>query len=243
MPFTFSHPAIVLPLKYLPKRFISLTALLIGSLTPDFEYFIRMKVQSIYSHALPGLFWFDLPLGVILMLIYTLIVKDKLIDSLPLFLNKRLSVFKNGLNPTPKYYFPVVIISLIIGAASHLFWDSFTHPTGYFVEIIPGLKQPIYFLQHKFFVYNIIQHLSSLIGGCIIIVTTLTLPKLKETQSNQITPYWVFVIITMLAVTNLRFFTGLNLHHIGDLIVTIIAGVLLGLVIAALFTKSDKHLA
>jgi hypothetical protein len=42
MPFTFAHPAIVLPLKHLPKRWYSLTGLIIGSMTPDFEYFIRM---------------------------------------------------------------------------------------------------------------------------------------------------------------------------------------------------------
>ncbi|WP_113654854.1 DUF4184 family protein, partial [Pedobacter namyangjuensis] len=30
MPFTFSHPAIVLPLTYLPKKWFSLTGLVIG---------------------------------------------------------------------------------------------------------------------------------------------------------------------------------------------------------------------
>ncbi len=50
MPFTFSHPAIILPLKYLPQNWFSLTGLIIGSLTRDFEYFIRMKVRSNYSH-------------------------------------------------------------------------------------------------------------------------------------------------------------------------------------------------
>lgn len=59
MPFTFSHPAIVLPLTSLPKRCISVTGFVIGSLTPDFEYFIRMKVKSEYSHTISGLFWFD----------------------------------------------------------------------------------------------------------------------------------------------------------------------------------------
>ncbi|WP_240482010.1 DUF4184 family protein [Flavobacterium psychrophilum] len=39
MPFTFSHPAIILPLRYLPRQWFSLTGLIIGSLTPDFEYF------------------------------------------------------------------------------------------------------------------------------------------------------------------------------------------------------------
>ncbi|QVE20785.1 DUF4184 family protein [Phocoenobacter atlanticus subsp. cyclopteri] len=35
----FSHPAIVLPLKNILGRHVSLIALIIGSLTPDFEYF------------------------------------------------------------------------------------------------------------------------------------------------------------------------------------------------------------
>lgn len=52
MPFTFSHPSIVLPLTYLPKKWISLTGIVIGSLTPDFEYFLRMKIQSTYSHTI-----------------------------------------------------------------------------------------------------------------------------------------------------------------------------------------------
>ncbi len=96
MPFTFSHPAMVLPFNYLSKRWISLTALVIGSITPDFEYFIRMKVASSYSHYWSGLLWFDLPLGLLLLLIYNLIVKDKLIDHLPSYFNNRLSQFKNS---------------------------------------------------------------------------------------------------------------------------------------------------
>jgi len=76
MPFTFSHPAIVLSLSYLPKRWVSMVGLIIGSMVPDFEYFMRMKVKSIYSHTWPGLFWFDLPLGLILMFIYQILVKD-----------------------------------------------------------------------------------------------------------------------------------------------------------------------
>jgi hypothetical protein len=51
MPFTASHPAIILPLIYLPGKWISLTGLVIGSMTPDFEYFERMSVQSDYSYS------------------------------------------------------------------------------------------------------------------------------------------------------------------------------------------------
>jgi hypothetical protein len=54
MPFTFSHPAIILPLKYFKKKWFSLTGLVIGSMTPDFEYFVRMRIQSNYSHTIEG---------------------------------------------------------------------------------------------------------------------------------------------------------------------------------------------
>jgi hypothetical protein len=55
MPFTFSHPAIILPLAYLPKKWYSMTGLVIGSLVPDFEYFLRMSMAGYHSHTIAGL--------------------------------------------------------------------------------------------------------------------------------------------------------------------------------------------
>jgi len=135
MPFTFSHPAIVLPATLLPKRTYSLTGLIIGSITPDFEYFIRMKDFARYSHTWSGIFWFDLPLGIILAFIYHQIVRDSLLANLPTSIQIRLSQYSkfNWL----KYFkrnWMLVIISLIMGSFSHLFWDSFTHSNGYFYE-------------------------------------------------------------------------------------------------------------
>ncbi|HMG06875.1 MAG TPA: DUF4184 family protein, partial [Mucilaginibacter sp.] len=43
---TFAHPAIVLSFKYFPKRWFSKTGLVIGSMAPDFEYFIRLRVKA-----------------------------------------------------------------------------------------------------------------------------------------------------------------------------------------------------
>ncbi|HYM92834.1 MAG TPA: DUF4184 family protein, partial [Chitinophagaceae bacterium] len=80
MPFTFSHPAAVLPLNYVSKKYVSLTGLVIGSMTPDFEYFLRMRDRSYYSHTWKGVLWFDLPLAIILASIYHGMVRDVLID-------------------------------------------------------------------------------------------------------------------------------------------------------------------
>ena len=115
MPFTLSHPAIVLPLA-LKKLRLSATGLIIGSLTPDFEYFIRMKDWSRYSHTWPGLFWFDLPLGVLLCFIYHLVVRNSFFDNLPPFLRKRVVVYKkfNWIEYFLKNWL-IVCISVLIG--------------------------------------------------------------------------------------------------------------------------------
>lgn len=128
MPFTFAHPAIVLPLSSLPKRMVSLTALIIGSMIPDFEYFIRMKLIGIYGHSLGGLFWFDLPLGLLVYFAYQRLVKNHLIDYLPAYLNRRFSAYKNtAAGQLSVNNIAIIMICLLMGAASHIFWDGFTH--------------------------------------------------------------------------------------------------------------------
>ena len=135
MPFTFSHPAIVLPMTFLNRKWFSLTGLVIGSMAPDFEYFLRMKTSSNYSHTIAGIFWFDLPLVIILSFIFHNIVRNCLFDNLPVPLRLRVSTFKQF--DWNKYFqknWLIVIISILIGPFSLIFWDGFTHQHAYFVE-------------------------------------------------------------------------------------------------------------
>lgn len=126
MPFTFSHPAIVLP--FLRSRKFSATGLIIGSMCPDFEYFIRMKVQSNISHTFLGLLFFNLPIGLLAAFLFHEIIKTNLIENSPSFLQNRLVSLKHL---KWKHYFKenylYVIISILIGAISHIFWDAFSH--------------------------------------------------------------------------------------------------------------------
>ena len=96
-----------------------MTGLVAGSICPDFEYFFRLDVYSYYGHTWKGIFWFDLPLSILLAFVFHLVARDPLIDNLPAFLAKRLTVFKT-FNWTKhfKEYYPAVIVSVIIGAAS-----------------------------------------------------------------------------------------------------------------------------
>ena len=138
MPFTFSHPAAILPVTLLPKKYYSLTGLVVGSIAPDFAYFIRMDTQSLYGHTIHGLFLFDLPMGLLIAIAYHQLVRNSLTDYSPGWIRSRIIPYKSfdwlqylSLNRI------VVIISVLFGSATHLFWDSFTHGDGYFVNIFP----------------------------------------------------------------------------------------------------------
>jgi len=242
MPFTFAHPAIVLPLGKLTKRWFSLTGLIIGSMTPDFEYFIRMKVKSIYSHTLTGLFWFDLPLGLVLVFIYLKVVKNPLIDHLPMPLKTRFFYLKstaNGFGFTWKYLI-ILSISILIGAATHLLWDGFTHPTGYFVSAIPVLTSSLAFGNHQVHSYKVLQHLSTLFGLTAIIITIFKLPKHRQVPTINVDRYWILIVLTIITTLAMRLLTGLSYQQYGHLVVTAIAGLWLGLLLSSLLAIRKK---
>lgn len=232
MPFTFSHPAIVLPLTYLPKRWFSLTGLVIGSLAPDFEYFLRMRVKSDYSHTLDGLFWFDLPLGILLTFIFHNIVRGSLFDNLPDFLKSRFSAFTQfDWNRHFKKNWLTVTISILTGAASHVFWDGFTHFHGYFAETIPVLTNNIDFLGKQIPILKILQHSSTLTGGLVIAFAIYKMPADKAEEGNINGKYWAILAVLTLAIILARFLSGLDLKQYGNVIVTAISAGLLGLIL------------
>jgi hypothetical protein len=239
MPFTFSHPAIILPLKYLPKNWFSLTGLVIGSVTPDFEYFIRMKVQSIYSHTLDGIFWFDLPLGILLTFIFHNIVRNSLYLNLPSSFKARLLLFTEfNWNIYFKENWIKALISIIIGIASHLFWDAFTHNHGYFVNTIPKLNNTITSLGNEFPFWKIMQHLSSLVGAIVIIIAVLKLPKNLNPKSSISKKYWITVISLLILILILRFSISFNIKAFGNIIVSIISAFMISLILTPLLIKS-----
>src|SRR2546422_563636 len=70
MPFTLAHPAAVIPLRRVLGRASVLSALIIGSLSPDVIYFIPLGIGRATSHSLAGLFWFCIPVGFVGYLLF-----------------------------------------------------------------------------------------------------------------------------------------------------------------------------
>jgi hypothetical protein len=237
MPFTFSHPAIVLPLTFLPRQWFSLTGLIIGSLTPDFEYFLRMRIKSNYSHTIDGLFWFDLPLGLLLAFIFHNIVRNSLYNNLPTFLKSRFLTFKQfNWNLQFKKNWFVVSISILIGAASHIFWDSFTHDNGYFIQKIPELQNSVVFLDKQIPVLKILQHASTLIGALIITFTIYKMPTNEIETENINLKYWTILAFITFTIISIRLLSGLDFKQYGNVIVTAISAGMISLILTPWLT-------
>jgi hypothetical protein len=212
MPFTFSHPAAILPAKYFPEKWISFTALVIGSITPDFEYFIRMRNFGEYGHTWTGIFWFDLPLAFALTFIYHAFVRDGLIDNLPRILRKRLIRFK-GLS-WPNYvkgHFWVVLVCLLVGITSHILWDGFTHRTGYFVGLMPWLNENTYiFWGIGYSRFYVLQQISSLAGVILVFYALFRLPPDETVGRKSIIAYWLIAGTLTVLIATIRVYFGLH---------------------------------
>lgn len=234
MPFTFSHPSLFLPLIYGQKKWFSLTALVIGSMVPDFEYFIRMKIQSDYSHTFFGIFWFDLPLTILLAFVFHNVVRTTLYKNLPYTLQARLVSFDNfAWNSYFRKNWFIVIISSLIGVFSHLLWDSFTHETGYFVQKIPFLNKEILSVPG----YKIVQHLSSLLGALVIIFIVWRLPKLNIKRVKVNFYYWLIFALIVVILVVMRILCGLSYKSYGNIIATTISASLIALIAIPIILK------
>lgn len=241
MPFTLAHPAAVLPLGALTKRWLSVTGLVMGSMAPDFEYFFRMKLVSRYSHTWEGMIWFDLPVAFVLVIIYELFIKDVLIAHLPAVANRRFYWFRGYNTLFSGWYFVAIVISIIIGTASHIVWDGFTHPKGMFVHQFAILNRIVNIYGHRIYIFHLLQYVSGIAGLLIIAITYYAQPKGQLTRAGSISAFWLQVTLVTVVTVAIKLATGLPLHQYANMLVTVIDGVMLGIIIASLL--ADKTTA
>ena len=123
MPFTMSHAAAVLPLHRWSRHRLPMTALMIGSMAPDFGYFFATDAPRHLTHSIPGLFIFSLPLGLAVWLFYVAILEKATITLLPDRWHTRFA-HTDAITPS---LIARACVAILIGAVTHLIWDNFTH--------------------------------------------------------------------------------------------------------------------
>ena len=241
MPLTFCHPAIVLPLKKLKSNWFSMTGLIIGSMSPDLEYFSRMEILATHSHLFLGVLYFDLPIALIYCFVFHLFVRNILINHLPDFFKERFTQFLNfdWINYFKKNWL-IVIVSIIIGAYSHLFWDAFTHEWGYFAKLIPALQEVWFTKPIEVKGYKFLQHFSTFLGAIFIAFWIYKMPKepILKTKFDYI--FWLKIILFTTIISTLRFVFFPIEIALGNLIVVVGMSGFLSLVIFGILEEKKS---
>jgi hypothetical protein len=167
MPFTPAHVAAVLPFR--SSRLVW-SALVVGAVAPDLEYFLRMSPQDRYGHALPGLLLFTLPLGLLTLWLFHAFVKAPFVELMPEALERRLArvgEFRFG----GAARFGLIVASLLVGILTHLAWDSFTHGDTWTIRHLHALGHSVPIPYIGFVaVYKLLQHVSTVVGLAILVV-------------------------------------------------------------------------
>src|SRR5262245_9526920 len=127
MPWTFAHPAGVLPFRRFsgPGR-LSFGALLIGSMSPDFVYYVGRFDLGAFTHTPLGVLVVCLPAG-LLVLALALWLRDPIAQLLPQPHRDALLATRSALAHFTVRSLSLAAASLLLGAATHVLWDSFTH--------------------------------------------------------------------------------------------------------------------
>ncbi|MEV0679352.1 DUF4184 family protein [Actinosynnema sp. NPDC050436] len=155
MPFTFAHPAAVLPL----RGVLWFPGLVAGSIAPDVAYYLPVPGGPDGTHSPAGVVGVDLVLGALLVLLGRVSLAP-LLTLAPEGWRARV-VPSAGRWPTWRSG----VVSVVVGAATHLVWDAVTHTGGAAVRWWPVLRLPVVG-PHR--LYNVIGYASSL-GGLLLL--------------------------------------------------------------------------
>lgn len=165
MPFTVAHPAAVIPLHRSLPRWTVPSALVIGSIAPDLAYFLPARIPRAESHSVAGLFWFCLPVGCAVYVLFHLVMKHPMLRLAPVDIARRLGSVvgpPRGLQSRP--WLPIGI-SLLLGAATHLGWDAFTHGGTPVLRADRFLRAPLLAIgSYPLSTYTVLQHGSTVFG-------------------------------------------------------------------------------
>ncbi|MGC5327141.1 DUF4184 family protein [Brevibacillus sp. SYSU BS000544] len=238
MPFTFAHPLYAAPFKRVKPRWFSLTGLILGSMSPDFEYFFMLEPYQTIGHTLQGLFFQAIPISVCLALLFHYVVKRQMLFHLPFSkqIRQNISIQRKQwiLNTLNKWV--TFIVSIIIGFLTHIFIDSFTHVGGYFVVQSTFLQSKALGLP----TYKILQHSLSLIGLIVPILLLLNrvkkgtaVQRFQSASIQQKIRYWFIVLLTTLLVLILKLTVSSSENKLGIIVVAPITGFWIGIVISS----------
>lgn len=188
VPFTLAHPAAVLPLR---RTKLVFSALIVGSMAPDYPYFLFVRNEITWGHTLRGVILFCLPVSLAILWVFHSLVKRPLVALAPEFVRKRISKESLDFKFGPSGRFLLILASILIGTLAHIFWDAFTHDNGYFVQHWAMLSIPVE-TYRVMPLWRALQQACSVIGVAIVAIVTVwwwhEKPVLADPVAAELSP-------------------------------------------------------
>ena len=170
MPWTFAHPAAVLPLRrWCGASGLSFAGLVAGSISPDLLYYVGRFDLGRHTHTPLGILLLCVPLGW-LALTAARAMREPVARLLPEPHRSALLAISDEAAPSCSRDGRLaatlrLVASLALGAATHVVWDAFTHDHRFFVEQWPVLRTPLFpLLGGEVRVFGVLQYASSVLG-------------------------------------------------------------------------------
>ncbi|MGW6455679.1 DUF4184 family protein [Streptomyces sp. NPDC055078] len=182
MPFTLSHAAAVLPgirRDGTARGPLVASALVMGSLAPDMTYFAASVVPGAmafgqFTHGPLGVLTVDVAITAALVAVW-LMVRDPLLALLPTAWQGRVHSWLRGRRlPVSAVAGLRFYVSAVLGAASHVVWDAFTHHGRWGTRQVPQLNEAV----AGFGGYQIAQYGSSALA--LLVIGAFTIAALRR---------------------------------------------------------------
>jgi hypothetical protein len=186
MPFTLAHPAAVLPLRRLG---LPMTAMVAGSLVPDLPIYVGFQDARSFTHSPLGVVTIDLALGMTGLLLWYVLFRRPLVDLAPDRWRARLP---ETVRVGPRVWL-LAGPGVLVGAATHVVWDAFTHEGAWGVGRLAPLRESLLGVE----VYEWAQHGCSVLGLAIVVVAArrywARLPELPP-RPDPLVGRWALVV-------------------------------------------------
>jgi hypothetical protein len=204
MPFTFSHPLAVVPLRrFCPER-LNFAALIIGSMSPDFGYYVHQFAIASFAHTVVGTLAICLPSGLLAVGLFH-VLRRPLCLMLP-------QPHRAALMPLtvsrPTFFSCSGIVtgavSVLFGAWTHTIWDSFTHSSGWAVERFALLRAPLVSVGNATLpVSYILQQTSTVGAGAVLALLYFRWLRRQPTsaaaEADSLSDRWRYLLFILLA--------------------------------------------
>lgn len=175
MPFTISHAAAAIPFR---RTRLIMSAIVMGCFAPDFPHFLSLSPRksldsphALFSHTFAGIFVFDLPLAIAGLWLFHAIIKQPMLMFLPVGIRRRLRESVNSFPFWPWKRFLLITLSIVIGTATHLLLDAFTHHYSWIYQNWALLRRLVKLpLVGEMSICNLLEYASSILGLAVLAV-------------------------------------------------------------------------